>query len=79
MLEEPIEEPALEEPPQEPMEPYDPWAGIQSGASDGPLTYTLVYYVSNTLSGEFQTETAVISSKEHNIRVESAPGTIVIR
>ena len=79
MLEEPIEEPALEEPPQEPMEPYDPWAGIQSGASDGPLTYTLVYYVSNTLSGEFQTETAVISSKEHNIRGESAPGTIVIR
>lgn len=73
-----IEEP-MEEPAPEPMEPYEPPVENQNGLSGGTLSYTLVYYVSNTLPGEFQTGKAVISAKEHEIRVESAPGSIVIR
>lgn len=59
-----------------PYEPQEKTSGISDSRS---YTYTLVYYVSNTLPGEFQSEKAVVSSKDHNIRVESAPGTIVIR
>ena len=60
-------------------EPYDPQMKKDSTSVDGGYSYTIVYYVSNTLPGEFQTEKAVVSSEEHNIRVESAPGTVVIR
>ena len=73
-----VEEP-MEEPAQEPMEPYEPPVGNQGSSSGGTLSYTLVYYLSNTLPGEFQTEKAVLSARDHDIRVESAPGTIVIR
>ena len=60
-------------------EPYDPQA-MENGTSGGESrSYTLVYYVSNTLPGEFQTEKAVVSSEDYDIRVESAPGTVVIR
>ncbi len=59
------------------MEPYSPRTEVPS--PDNENTFTVVYYVSNTLPGEFQTERAVVSSKEHSIRVESAPGTVVIR
>lgn len=58
--------------------PYDPQKKDRTSAN-GSYTYTIVYYVSNTLPGEFQTEKAVVSSEEYNIRVESTPGTVVIR
>ena len=58
--------------------PYDPQKQDHT-SPNGSYTYTIVYYVSNTLPGEFQTEKAVVSSEEYNIRVESTPGTVVIR